>query len=59
MAKKGVNAMRELAPISWLERVGEAVGNTGEGGSSRLETLAVWAGAVLLLLILVLNTTLD
>lgn len=51
--------MKECAPMSWLERVGEAVGRPVDGGSSRVETLAVWTGAVLLLLILMLNTTLD
>ena len=45
--------------MSWMEKLGEAAEVSERDGVSRLETIAVWTGAVLLLLVLVLNTALG
>lgn len=45
--------------MSWMERIGQATAATGPDGVSRLETIAVWSGAALLLLLLVLTTALG
>lgn len=53
------NLAKECPTMSWVERIGQVAQAREHGGASRLETFVVWTGAVLLLLILMLNATLD